>query len=753
MQHRSSARRLTAAVTVVLAVTAGAAVTVAPATAAPVAGPAAAQKTGVTAPIIVDNDIQVLSAGTTGFLSRRTVNENSEYRWTSYADGSTKILDADTAFFGGGSDVVFMRKATEDTYYVRDMANPTSYLYGISGSGYILAGVAGRTLVMTRRESSGELDVVLKRLSPGSGSAITLDVPLPTDARILRAQAATLDTALILYARGTGDETEHHLAAVDLATGRIAETVALGTSAPRTGVFLTDSHFAWVDNPTGTAARLVTVARGGGGDRSSFPLGTTPTGAALDAAPVGGWAITVQKGGGLSEYPSAQYPLVARSLTAPGSTVKLLDHVDSMTAAPDGSVLVRGGSLADGGEGVYKIAPGEGGTPVATRVATTGRKTELDLASSSVPPVVDLDANGGRAALTWTLSRYNAEGTVTLRHVATGRKTQRSFSGHNYSFRVSGGKITFDWDGLAAQNVGDLAAFAPNGDYVWELRAKPLNGIGPDLARTGTFKVARKAGPHDYTDNGSPDLLARDASGRLFRDDTVKTWASSEVYSVGRAQIGTGWQIYNQLEAVGNLAGGTAGDLVARDKDGVLWQYLGKGDGTFAPRTKIGSGWNAYDKITGGSDLNGDGKSDLLATDTSGSLWYYRGTGDWKAPFATRVRLGGGWGIYNQITAVGNLAGSAAGDLVARDTSGVLWLYQGDGSGKFTTRVKIGTGWGGFTHLVAAGDADRDGRVDLYAAGPSGSRLYTGTGDATSPFKPGVFTSVHSDAARFDSVF
>ncbi|MFE2526586.1 hypothetical protein ACFXEL_20330, partial [Streptomyces sp. NPDC059382] len=70
-------------------------------------------------------------------------------------------------------------------------------------------------------------------------------------------------------------------------------------------------------------------------------------------------------------------------------------------------------------------------------------------------------------------------------------------------------------------------------------------------------------------------------------------------------------------------------------------------------------------------------------------------------------------------------------------------------------RAKLGGGWGAFTHLVGVGDADRDGRGDLYAVGPGGSKLYAGTGDAATPFKPPVTSSVYSDldAAGFNTVF
>ncbi|WP_406066167.1 VCBS repeat-containing protein [Streptomyces sp. NBC_01077] len=68
------------------------------------------------------------------------------------------------------------------------------------------------------------------------------------------------------------------------------------------------------------------------------------------------------------------------------------------------------------------------------------------------------------------------------------------------------------------------------------------------------------------------------------------------------------------------------------------------------------SGWGGYNKLAGGSDLNGDGRPGLLATDGTGKLWFYNGTGSSTAPFATRVKVGGGWGVYNHLTAVGNIS-------------------------------------------------------------------------------------------------
>ncbi|MFK0022795.1 FG-GAP repeat domain-containing protein [Streptomyces sp. NPDC090798] len=45
------------------------------------------------------------------------------------------------------------------------------------------------------------------------------------------------------------------------------------------------------------------------------------------------------------------------------------------------------------------------------------------------------------------------------------------------------------------------------------------------------------------------------------------------------------------------------------------------------------------------------------------------------------------------ITATGDLNGDGHGDLIARDSSGTLWLYPGTGHGTFGTRTSLGGGW------------------------------------------------------------
>lgn len=131
----------------------------------------------------------------------------------------------------------------------------------------------------------------------------------------------------------------------------------------------------------------------------------------------------------------------------------------------------------------------------------------------------------------------------------------------------------------------------------------------------------------------------------------------------------------------------------------MLWLYLGYNNGGIAPRVKVGGGWNAYNQITGKGDLTGDGKADIVARDGSGVLYLYKGTGNYKAPYSARTRIGGGWNAFNSLLSIGDMNFDGIADLVARDTAGALWLYKGTGnaSSPFHTKVKIGTnGWNGF---------------------------------------------------------
>ncbi|MEV4427676.1 tachylectin-related carbohydrate-binding protein [Streptomyces sp. NPDC049602] len=169
--------------------------------------------------------------------------------------------------------------------------------------------------------------------------------------------------------------------------------------------------------------------------------------------------------------------------------------------------------------------------------------------------------------------------------------------------------------------------------------------------------------------------------------------------------------------------------LHARDKDGVLWRYEGTGklNRPFGTRTKVGGGWGAYTAVTPVTTATADGRGDLVARDRSGVLWLYKGTGKPSAPFAPRVRVGGGWNEYTALV-------GRDGHLVARDRSGVLWLYKktGDVTKPFAPRVRVGGGWNTYDALTPqdGGALARDTTGVLWKYAPE-----TVTPSTTQPYK------------------
>ncbi|MEU9862046.1 VCBS repeat-containing protein [Streptomyces sp. NPDC047971] len=709
---RSTRRRLAGAVTTVLAVTLGATALTAPAGAAPVVGGVLAADVETAAdPIAYPEGSTLVGAGVTGFL---TTSNTGITTFRRYSDGAGQVYDGavhlrstpttDFLVFTDGSKITQRNLSTSGSLDV-----PVGSLPGDAK----WAGAAGDAVFTTVVTEAG---TVLRKHVDGVPAATVTG--LPADAASVMVTPATSAHAKVTF-------RQNSLGAwglLDLATG------VLTLGAPGIGArAVSATHTAWTDASATDLGPRVFVADRATGAVQEAPVPPVPSLGNLQVGLVGDWVLYGQKGGMGFVQPSVHHAITAYNVTTK-ATVKVLDHAYEFTSGPDGSLYARGG-LVGRGEGMYRIAATGGETLQAELVATTGEPTEVVATESTVPPaVLDLDQVNG-FIFRWTLSREVRNPKLTVRHVRTGKT-------HTLSWQPTTSAPTFGW----VDNNWDEDV--PNGDYTWELIGAPVNGIGPDVTAKGTFKVVRKAQPHDFNDNGSPDLLSRDSAGRLWRTDLFDRPIDERrgINEAGaRTYLGSGWGVYDRIEAAGDLGGTPVGDVLARDKSGVLWLYQGNGTGDFATPVKIGGGWQVYDKITSGSDLTNDGHVDVVATDPSGGHWLHPGTGSATQPFLPGKKIGTGWGVYNDITAVGNIAGGTAGDLVGRDKDGVLWLHLGKGDGTFATRVKIGGGWNTFRPLIAAGDANGDGRPDLMGLGVTYQTpmLYESTGDWRAPFRTG----------------
>lgn len=224
-----------------------------------------------------------------------------------------------------------------------------------------------------------------------------------------------------------------------------------------------------------------------------------------------------------------------------------------------------------------------------------------------------------------------------------------------------------------------------------------------------------------FTGRGAFELLARTSGGGLHLYSRVAgAWEEPRT-------VGPGWGGFTLLVSPGDFDTDGTNDILARDAAGRLFLYRGTGDGGMLTGTQIGSGWNVFDAILSPGDFNGDGTNDVLARDSDGFLYLYPGdgAGGWLPP----SEVGSGWGVMDAILTPGDFDGNGTVDLAARDRSGALHLYNTDGAGGWGDVYTIGQGWSVMRTIGGAGDYNGDGHNDIFAI-PSDGRLlaYYGNG-------------------------
>ncbi|MFG2148427.1 FG-GAP repeat domain-containing protein [Streptomyces sp. NPDC048696] len=251
----------------------------------------------------------------------------------------------------------------------------------------------------------------------------------------------------------------------------------------------------------------------------------------------------------------------------------------------------------------------------------------------------------------------------------------------------------------AARHGAARADGDPNGAYpVFPLRGVDRAGNEfaylPDFEGGFSSRMQMDEGQGGVKNAAQVDNDADGVPDGTWKWDTKGNMTFEPLDNLTTVPVGGGWNIYNTLLSPGNLGGAQGGDLLGRDSSGTLWLYLGYGNGKLTSRYKVGGGWGQYTALAGNGDLTGDGKPDIVARGADGTLWLYKGTGNYRAPFEPRVKIGGGWNIYNALVSTGDVDLDGKTDLVARDAAGALWLYRGTGGAKapYKPRVKIGTG-------------------------------------------------------------
>ncbi|QIP83252.1 hypothetical protein GLX30_03250 [Streptomyces sp. Tu 2975] len=215
---------------------------------------------------------EVVSAGTTGFLSRTNAG-TPEYRWTRYADGTSTVLPAAASVTGGASDIVVTGDdAVSLSRFLKiyDMAVPSAAPVEVDlaelGPDYWFAGTIGSTVIVMLEKPEGGW---LPHLLTVEGGSLTDRVVtgMPSSVCDLNETAYTVNTAV--FDCGLGMNEVRGKVVVDLATATaVSGHVQEGDPWRLFEAAVSDTHVAW--HEANGSTRTIHVARHGTAERKQL---------------------------------------------------------------------------------------------------------------------------------------------------------------------------------------------------------------------------------------------------------------------------------------------------------------------------------------------------------------------------------------------------------------------------------------------------------------------------------------------------
>jgi hypothetical protein len=325
------------------------------------------------------------------------------------------------------------------------------------------------------------------------------------------------------------------------------------------------------------------------------------------------------------------------------------------------------------------------------------------------------DFNGdGRSDIFW----HNDDGRVTdWLGTASGGFTDNTV--------IAQTSVSTDWH---VSGTGNIIAHRPGNDFNGDGRSDILwrntdgqlsnwlgtaNGGFTDngmISHTIVSTAWQIAGTGDFNGDGRSDILWRNTDGQLSNWLGTANGGFTDNGAVSHTTVSTAWQI----AGTGDFNGDGRSDILWRNTDGQLSDWLGTANGGFTDNgavshTTVATAW----QIAGTGDFNGDGRSDILWRNTDGQLSDWLGTangGFTDNSAASHTSVATAW----KIAGTGDFNGDGRSDILWRNTDGQLSNWLGTANGGFTdngavSHTTVSTAW----QIAGTGDFNGDGRSDI----------------------------------------
>ncbi|MFJ6420760.1 hypothetical protein [Streptomyces hydrogenans] len=677
---RPSRLRLTAALAVTLAATTAA--TVAGPGIAAAAPTALAQETGAEATLpVLDAENYARSVGATGFLAIHNLYPVYAATWTRYDGTSVRLPDDGSRYSGAAeSDIVVGSKGTVHT--VRDMAaggdpvviDSPYELRAVNGSTLVMVDKVTDTLHLVSREPGGQtVDRKVTGLPSGGLGDVSATAPGTIAIRLGTGDASTARYAVIDSATATVTRLYDTGSAFDRPQVTPDHIVWKSYDS---GTRIDDRHTGVSETVPGRATLVFGDDWLAVHDAGRFTLRSRKDGHTAELFHSAGHVVPGPDGtlliGGISTAGDWGFFRVALGADGEPKATMVAD-------VPDGRELtLRSLSVPSRTSGYtrfsWDITDEEARASIKLTHTATGLTTTI---YNEYQPFVTWDGtlrgkyfSAYNGTYTWRLSisswdhfgpSIERTGTLTM---------ARPTEPHDFTDNGDADALVRDGSGrLLAYGMHELRGMRTDLEC-YETDCQPLRKLTPELLGTGGWNTYDLlASPGNLAGGAADDIVGRDRDGVLWLHQSEKQKL------LPRTKIGGGWQIYNKIVGGSDLNGDGRGDLLATDTTGVLWLYTSTGNAKapFKARKKIGGGWQQYNLLTAPGNIAGATGGDLLARDKDGVLWLYLGKGD--GTFTARRQIGGGWQKYTHIIPAGTNPWHPVNDIYAIGPTGSAYYY------------------------------------------------------------------------------
>jgi SpoIID/LytB domain protein len=313
-------------------------------------------------------------------------------------------------------------------------------------------------------------------------------------------------------------------------------------------------------------------------------------------------------------------------------------------------------------------------------------------------------------------------------------------SANSWTTSITAARIQALWPSIGTYRQLRILSRDGHGQWGGRVLTAAIDGSKGSVAVTGatirsafglpsewfipTYRASAPSYPRDFNGDGKADVLAVVAGTgalRMYAGNGASGWKSASV-------IANGFKSFTMAFTAGTWNSDASSDVMVRLSDGSLWLYPGTASGPLSSPHRIGWGWNIYNLVIPVGDFDGDGRSDLLARAPDGTLVLYPGNGS-GGFLNTARKVGAGWNGFTSIFSPGDFNGDGHSDVIARTSSGLLYLYPGNGSGGWLQPRLIGRGWNTFSTIISSGDFNGDGKSDVLGRDWNGTLwMYPGNG-------------------------